>query len=56
MVVRGKRRGRFRILHGLADLLTDQVREQRVAIDVDGLVGPQLGQDVDEIAFGPRLI
>ena len=40
----------------VADFLADQVGEQRVAVDVDALVGPELGQDVDEIAGGPRLL
>ena len=40
----------------VADFLADQVGEQRVAAEVDALVGPELGQDVDEIAGGPRLL
>ena len=39
----------------VADFLADQLGEQRVAVDVDALVGPELGQYVDEIAGGPRL-
>ena len=56
MVVRGQRFGRLRILDDVADLLADQVGEQRVATEVDALVGPELGQDVDEIAGGPGLL
>ena len=40
----------------LADFLADQFADQRVAVDIDALVGPELGQDVDEIAGGPRLL
>ena len=40
----------------VADFLADQVGDQRVAVDVDALVGPELGQDVDEVAGGPRLL
>ena len=56
MIVRAQRRRRFGVLDGRADFLADQLGEQRVALDVDGLVGPKLGQDVDEIAGGPRLL
>ena len=56
MVVRGQRFGRLRVLDDGADLLADQIAEQRVAAEVDALVGPELGQDVDEIAGGPRLL
>ena len=56
MVVRAQRRRRLGILHDGADLLADQLADQRIAVDVDALVGPELGQDVDEIAGGPRLL
>ena len=56
MVVRGQRFGRLRILDDVADFFADQVGEQRIAVNVDALVGPELGQDVDEIAGGPSLL
>ena len=41
---------RFGILHDGADPLADQVGRQRVALDLDSLVRPQLCQHDDEIA------
>src|SRR6202007_156430 len=54
MVVRVQRCGRFGVLDDLTDFLADQVGEHRVALEVDALVSPELGQYVDEIAGGPR--
>ena len=56
MVVGAQRRRGFRVLDDAADFLADQFGDQRVAVDIDALVGPELGQDVDEIAGGPRLL
>ena len=56
MVVRAQRLRGLGILDDRADLLADQLGDQRVALDVDALVGPQLGQHVDEIAGGPCLL
>ena len=56
MIEGAQRRRRLGILHDVTDLLADQFADERVAVDIDALVGPKLGQDVDEIAGGPRLL
>ena len=56
MIEGTQRRSRLGILHDVADLLADQFADQRIAVDIDALVGPELGQDIDEIASGPRLL
>ena len=53
MIVRHQRRRGLGVVDGGADLLADQVLDDLVAVDVDGLVGPELRQDVDEVAGGP---
>ena len=56
MVMRAQRCRRFRVLDGRTDFLADQLGDQRVAFEVDPLVGPQLGQHADEVAGGPRFL
>jgi hypothetical protein len=53
MIVRHQRRSGLGVVDGGADLLADQVLDDLVAVDVDRLVGPELGQDVDEVAGRP---
>ncbi|MEY9189948.1 hypothetical protein ABH987_003576 [Bradyrhizobium ottawaense] len=53
MIVRRERRRCLGVLDRRPDLLADQVLDDLVAVDVDGLIGPELGQDVDEVAGGP---
>ena len=54
--MRGERGRDLGVLDDLTNFLADQVGKPRVAVDVDGLVGPQLGQNVDQIALRPRLL
>src|SRR6185312_15190380 len=56
MVVRRQRFRRLRIVDDLADLFANQVGDAGIALDVYALVGPKLGQDVDEITHGPGLL
>ena len=53
MIVWAQRFSDLRILHDATDLFADQIGDDLVAVDVDALVGPELGQDVDEIAGSP---
>ena len=53
MVARAQRRRCFRVLDDRADFLADQLGNQLVAIDVDPLVSPELGQQIDQITPGP---
>ncbi|MGY4622352.1 hypothetical protein ACVWY3_000108 [Bradyrhizobium sp. USDA 4486] len=53
MIVWRQRGGRLGILDGGVDLLADQVLNDLVAVDVNGLIGPELRQDVDEVAGRP---
>ncbi|MHC2404107.1 hypothetical protein ACVMGC_008651 [Bradyrhizobium barranii subsp. barranii] len=53
MIVRRECRSGLGVVDGGADLLADQVLDDLVAVDVDGLVGPELRQDVDEVAGCP---
>ena len=54
--MRAQCRGGLGVLHDGADLLVNQLADQRVAVEIDALVGPELGQDVDEIAGRPGFL
>src|ERR1700722_15586100 len=56
MIARRERLGRLGILDDAADLFADEIGDDRVAVDVDALIGPELGQHADQIALGPLLL
>src|SRR5215471_6701433 len=55
-VVAGDQRcGCLRVLDDRADFLAKLLSYQRVPVDIDALVCPQLAQHEDEVANGPRV-